>query len=71
MIASRTLHTATLLPDSRIPIAGGDCSNGTAELYDPSTGVFTRTGDMVTLQFGQTATRWLAGPTPIVDAALR
>jgi hypothetical protein len=56
MIATRTLHTATLLPDGRVLIAGGDCSNGTAELYDPATGAFTGAGNMVTLQFGQTAT---------------
>jgi hypothetical protein len=42
-------HTATLLPNGKVLIAGRDGGAACAELYDPSTGLFTRTGDMTTL----------------------
>lgn len=45
MTTPRALHTATLLPNGKVLVAGG--TNGrSAELYDPGTGQFTRTGDM-------------------------
>ncbi|WP_233262048.1 kelch repeat-containing protein [Vitiosangium sp. GDMCC 1.1324] len=39
----RMLHTAALLQDGRVLVAGG--FNTTSELYDASTGTWTRTGD--------------------------
>jgi hypothetical protein len=58
MTSAREMHTATLLPDGRVLIAGG-VSNGpvldTAELYDPVTGLFTSTGSMTTTRYGHLA----------------
>ena len=49
---SRALHTATLLPDGKVLVAGGYRGQGgsyglaTAEIYDPATGEFTATGSL-------------------------
>ena len=45
-------HTATLLPDGRVLVAG----SGTAELYDPATAIWSRTGNPIANRSGHTAT---------------
>lgn len=59
----RAAHTATLLADGRVLIAGGFHGEGTreipiasAEIFDPRTSTFTPTGDMNETRTGHTAT---------------
>src|ERR1700730_2608225 len=55
----RDLHTATLLPNGKVLVAGGDNSSGylaSAELYDPVSGTWTATGSLNTARYDHTAT---------------
>ncbi len=57
MHVARIAHTATLLPDGRVLIAGGRGFevNASAELYDPKSGTFQETGRMMTARYKHTA----------------
>ena len=59
MLEPRSGQTATLLPDGKVLIAGGMRGNQdfykSAELYDPGTGKFQRTGDMSIARVGHIA----------------
>ena len=63
MMTARSQHTATLLPNGQVLIAGGaqSTSSGTrllasTELYDPTTGRFTPAASMTTTRRGHAAT---------------
>jgi galactose oxidase-like protein len=63
---ARYSHTATLLPDGRVLVAGGSCNcqysccgsgpSMSAELYHPESGIWSATGDLRTARSGHTAT---------------
>jgi len=54
----RELHTATLLQNGNVLVAGGIGSENldSAELYDPATGMWSRTGNLVAARYWHTAT---------------
>jgi N-acetylneuraminic acid mutarotase len=60
LITARYGHTATLLPNGKVLVAGGNDTSGvalsSAELYDPATGQWSATGSLSTARFQHTAT---------------
>src|SRR5690348_9180592 len=70
MLQPRSGHTATLLPDGRVLIAGGMRRNQdfykAAELYDPATGKFQSTGEMNLARVGPAAVLLRSGKVLIV-----
>lgn len=56
-------HTATLLPNGKVLVAGGILGSGTAsaELYDAATGIWTATGSLNQGRYYHTATLLLDG----------
>jgi hypothetical protein len=59
MTSPRVSHTATLLPDGKVLVAGGRTTTNfaisSAELYDPATGLWIPTGSMTTARLAHTA----------------
>ena len=59
MATARKYHSATLLPDGKVLVAGGYGSSGilaSAELYDPASGTWSSTGSMATARTDHSAT---------------
>ncbi len=60
MIARRAGHTATLLPNGKVLIAGGMVGDGgdlsSTEIFDPTTNIFTAAENMTVARAGHTAT---------------
>src|ERR1035437_10286982 len=79
MTTVRNRHTATLLSDGRVLIAGGDNGRGgvgvgvvaSAELYDPKTGAFSATASMATGRDLHTATLLSDGRVLIAGGDIR
>jgi Galactose oxidase, central domain/Kelch motif len=54
----REFHTATLLPNGEVLVAGGNGPGflNSAELYDPTSGTWSPTGSLITARYFHTAT---------------
>jgi len=61
MTEPRDGHTATLLADGRVLVAGGELSDASAEIFDPETGKFSATGSFGSERAFSTATLLLDG----------
>jgi hypothetical protein len=82
MSTARVVHTATLLPNGQVLVAGGQNSTGylaSAELYDPVAGTFTAAGSLnaarlapeaALLPTGQVLIAGGVGPSPLASAEL-
>ena len=72
MIDARVNHTATLLPNGKVLVAGGNSGSvllATAELYDPSSGSWTATGKMNGIRTAHTATLLADGKVLVAGGA--
>ncbi|MEP6961231.1 MAG: hypothetical protein ABI995_04090 [Acidobacteriota bacterium] len=66
MTTPRSGHTATLLPNGKVMIAGG--GSATVELYDPSTGTFAATAARTASKFIGSATLLPDGRVLLIEA---
>src|SRR5215475_3823031 len=66
MMAPRYGHSATLLQDGRVLIAGGPYAGSTAEIYDPVSGTFAKTGALIQQRFRHAAVLLPDGPVLLV-----
>ncbi len=66
-LTRRSRHTSTLLPTGEVLVVGGDAS-GTAELFDPATGIVRPTAPTRSAREGHAATLLLDGSVVVVGA---
>ncbi len=73
MKTARYGHTATLLANGKVLVAGGGNDTNSyltsAELFDPATGTWTPTGSLGTARYGHTATLLANGQVLVVEGA--
>ena len=73
LTTAREQHTATLLPDGKVLVAGGRGTNNnplsSTELYDPATGTWSLTGNLNTGRDGHTATLLQSGKVLVAEGA--
>jgi hypothetical protein len=74
MSVAREQHTATVLPNGHVLVAGGfrfdpnfNDSLSSAELYTPATGKWVATGCMNTARYGHNAVLFLSGQALMLD----
>ena len=73
MAVSRSNHTATLLTDGTVLIAGGsnrDGTTSTTEIYNPATGTFQMGATLQQARFSHTATLLPDGGVVITGGAV-
>src|SRR5262245_37553143 len=70
MAKGRIVHSATLLQDGRVLIAGGE-PTGSAEIYDPDSGTFAETGAMASVRYDHSAILLRDGRVLIVGGCRR
>ena len=67
--STRTSHTATLLQNGTVLVAGGSGLLPSAELYNPTTAQWTATGNMTVARTGHSATLLPSGPVLVTGGS--
>lgn len=67
---ARSQHTATLLPDGRVLVVGGNSFVSGAEIYDPATNEWQNAGNMSVIRNGHSATLLPNGQVFVVGSSV-